>query len=162
MITAGVDLGARKAAISLHDGKITWVGHLEVPKTTRARELRTLAAWSEKILRVADFVFVEEPLVGRGVRASLQIAHTAGAVLSCLKDDIYSDFVAVKSWKKDTVGNGNASKEQVAMWLKSSHPSYHQQCAGNQDRVDAVCIGLHGVRIGDRSRELANPGRLHL
>lgn len=155
---AGVDLGARKAAIAVfHDGKLGYVGDLEVPKTTRARELRTLAEWSFGYLKVCDFVFVEEPLVGRGVRASLQVAQTAGAVMSSLGGllDIKSDLTPNKAWKKALIGNGNASKEEIKSWLVNTYPSYAALCGSSQDRVDAACIGLYGVLVHDRASHLA-------
>lgn len=157
MIIGGVDLGGRKAAVSIFvDGVLTNVAALEVPKTSRARELRTLAEWTFGYLKVCDLVFIEEPLIGRGVRASLQVAQTAGAVLASLGGllGVESDLIPVGTWKKDVIGNGSANKEMVSLWLKSSHPSYAVQCADNQDRIDAICIGLYGVQLRDRAEHL--------
>lgn len=159
MIIAGVDIGGRRVAVSIFvDGVLTNVTDLEVPKSTRARELRTLAIWAGDNLRVCDLVLVEEPLIGRGVRASLQVAQTAGAVLATLGDtvrDTRSDWVSNTTWKREVVGSGNANKEAVALWLKSSHPSYSAQCGESQDRRDAVCIGLYAVQLAERATQLA-------
>jgi len=159
VITAGVDLGGRKAAISIYqDGVLTNVASAELARSTRSRELRTLADWCFCYLRLADLVVVEEPLIGRGTQASLQVAHTFGAVLATLGDththtSVYT--VPVATWKKEVVGKGNANKEAVRMWLEETYPAYAVKCGGNQDRIDAACIGLYGVQLGHRATQLA-------
>jgi len=158
VIVGGVDLGGRKAAVAIcDDGVLHHVADLVVPKTTRARELRTLGEWCYGYLKVCDYVFIEEPLIGRGVRASLQVAQTAGAVMSALGGalDVKTDFVTVASWKKAVVGSGNADKEMVKSWLESSHPAYAALCGANQDRIDAACISLYGVQLLERASQLA-------
>lgn len=158
MNIAGVDLGGRKIAISFFDdGKMISALEYETKKSTRARELWDLADWSRNLLRLADLVVVEEPLVGRGVRSSLQLAQTAGAVLSTIGDTAThtrSQFVEVATWKKDLLGKGNATKDQVRIWLEEHYPAYAVLCGDSQDKVDATCIGLYGVRLHARSQEL--------
>lgn len=160
MIVGGVDLGVRKAAISLRsDGDLSCVEHFEVPRQHRHQELRILAEWCYGYLKVADAIFIEEPLVGRNTRVSLQIAQTAGAVMSSLGSglrEVHIDFVDNKSWKKAVIGNGNANKEDITSWLKSHHPSYAELCGGNQDRVDATCIGIYGGQLCERATQLAD------
>lgn len=159
MIIAGVDLGGRKIAISLwEEGYLSGVTSYSVPKTTRARELCDLADWSMGILRMAEFAVIEEPLVGRSIRSSLQLAHTAGAILSRLGDTkthTSSAFVEVSTWKKEVVGRGNASKDEVRSWLEATYPAYAVRCGDDQDKVDATCIGLYGAKLLDRSTKLA-------
>jgi Holliday junction resolvasome RuvABC endonuclease subunit len=155
VIIGGVDLGARKVAISIFEnGYLVDVEHFEVPKgSSRARELRTLAYWTFTHLIMCDAVWVEEPVIGRGVRASLQIAHTAGAVMSQLATVDGAEIYVVpnKEWKKTIVGNGNASKEDISSWLQRKYASYSSRCEANQDRVDATCIGLYGVAVHERA-----------
>lgn len=155
MIIAGVDCGGRKVAVSLfHDGELLRVDDLEVSRSTRPLELRTLAEFAARYFQIANFVYVEEPVVGPGIRASLQVAQTAGAVMSRVPR--HGDWVPVTSWKKEVIGRGNVGKVDVAKWLRSSHPTYADQCGRNQDRIDAVCIGLYGERIAKRSGHLAD------
>lgn len=159
MIIGGVDLGGRKAAVSIFvDGEMTNVADLTVPKSARALELRTLAEWSFGYLKVCDLVMIEEPQVGRGVRASLQVAQTCGAVMATLGGTPWShrsDWVPVATWKKEVCGKGNLDKKAVATWLESSHPAYAALCGANQDRIDATCIGLYGVLLHERAASLA-------
>jgi Holliday junction resolvasome RuvABC endonuclease subunit len=155
-VVVGIDLGARKAALSVfHEGELASVGSLETPSAmSRAKQLSTLAEWSREYTKVATHVFIEEPLVGRGVRASLQIAQTAGAVMATL-EHANARFISNTAWKKALLGNGNANKEMIETWLKSSHPVYATLCGSNQDRIDATCIGQYGVQLLERADQLA-------
>jgi Holliday junction resolvasome RuvABC endonuclease subunit len=159
VITCGIDLGVRKAAIALLDnGEVTNVGHLELPDAMdRATQLRTVAEWTIGYTKVAEQVFIEEPLVGRNTRVSMKIAQTAGAVMATLGTPFTARayFVDNKTWKKAVVGNGNASKEKIAEWLSATYPAYATLCEGNQDRIDATCIGLYGALLHDRAQALA-------
>jgi Holliday junction resolvasome RuvABC endonuclease subunit len=75
------------------------------------------------------------------------ISQTAGAVMAFLAEQsIPVELVNVKHWKKELIGNGNASKEDIAMWLSSTHPVYSAQC-DDQDQRDATCVALYGWQI---------------
>lgn len=91
-------------------------------------------------------VFIEEPVLAgvRNIRTTIQIAETVGAVLS-VRFPTY--LVPVPSWKKDTIGKGNASKDQIRDWLTAEHPRYAALCGGSQDLVDAACICLYGQSV---------------
>lgn len=95
-------------------------------------------------------VFIEEPLVAgaRNIRSGLKLAEAVGVIIaavSCYTDRCY--LVPVASWKKGTVGNGSASKQDVALWLSQYHPSYAAHCDGSQDLADACCIARYGVGV---------------
>ncbi len=62
--------------------------------------------------------------------------------------------VNVMAWKKDIVGKGNASKDEVAAWLEVHHPDYYEQCHGDQNLVDATCVALYGRLVMDRAEVL--------
>ena len=155
MIVGGIDLGVRKSAYSIFvNGKMTHCADLTVLQHNRNRELSRLAWWTRESLKVCEFIVIEEPLVGRSVRASLQIAQTAGAIMTMFPET-RTELVPVSTWKKEVCGKGNADKQFVRKWLEAEHPSYAALCGCNQDRVDAACIGLYGVQLADRSRQLA-------
>jgi len=126
-----------------------------VHPAVRPKELATLTTTMIDACKGANYVFIEEPLVGRGVKASMQISQVAGAVMAMLGNHgIHTELVNVKTWKKDICGNGNASKEDVDMWLSTTHPSYAEACGDDrhrQDNVDACCIGLFGVATLERA-----------
>lgn len=156
-VVAGVDLGGRKAAVSIYkDGVLMSVDHYEASaKLTRQMALHQVAEWVYKKLLPVDYVFIEEPLIGRGVRASMSVVQCAGAVMSRLAEHrVY--LVPVSSWKMATHGKGNADKKAVQSWLKRVHPAYASLCGSNQDRFDATCIGLYGVQVVRKQALLAD------
>jgi len=99
-------------------------------------------------------VFIEEPLVAgrRNLRTALQMAQVVGAIVGMVVEwtnRVY--LVPVSTWKVNTVGKGNASKEDVAGWLTRYHSVYAAACDGRQDLIDACCIACYGRRVADDS-----------
>lgn len=169
MITVGVDLGVRKAAVTvLCEGESVTSKAYESKATLRSTQLSQVALWVQALVNLyqADAVYVEEPIAGRSVRTSLHIAQMAGAVLSSLDDLHNGDGVLTRcylvsntAWKKLLIGNGNASKEMIRKWLDVEFPSYAAKCDEDQDRYDASCIAIYGERqqlLAARIRESAD------
>lgn len=161
--TAGLDLGGSKIDISLWKGdELFRLRHIEA-KGSRARVLSDITQMllgTEGIFDI-DYFFIEEPIVGRGVRASMQLSQTLGAILCKLGDRELQDrveLVPVTRWKQHVVGKAHADKEFVANWLKENHPDYHERCDGSQDLIDATCIGLYGSRVVAQSRSIELTG----
>ena len=113
-------------------------------------------AWPDEDIAV----FCEEPVSAgaRNLRTYGQLAMSVGAILS--GTTLYTPkcyLVPVSKWKMVTVGSGNASKEQVALWLNRVHPSYALDCAGSQDLIDACCIARYGLSVMADSLLLSAP-----
>lgn len=142
MRVGGVDCGGSKVAIALLEEGQLYTHVLVSKQNDRHGALRDIGKFVSLFLNRCDVVYVEKPLVGRGIAASLQVAQTAGAVMSHLSVPSY--FVPVQTWKKAVTGNGNAPKGLVGNTLEELHPSYSQLCGGDQDLVDATCIALYG------------------
>lgn len=162
MIVAGVDLGVRKAAIAILDGpNMLYVGAFESKAVSRSTQLHEVAAWVLKhcIEHKVEAVYVEEPLVGRSTRVSLQIAQTAGGVL-CTLDHLGHlsgpYLVSNTSWKKEVTGKGAGKdiKKHIREWLDEMFPGYAAQCDGDQDQYDATCIAIYGERQQRLAAEL--------
>ena len=140
----GIDLGMRKVDIVDIDRGVFL--HYETPKTERTIELRALAGYL-RVLEADGLLegtkWVEAPVVAgaRNIQATIAIAQTSGVVHATLSD---THQVAVSSWKKRTVGTGNADKAAVKQWLASTHPDIHRLCGDSQDLIDAACIALYG------------------
>jgi Holliday junction resolvasome RuvABC endonuclease subunit len=131
---------------------------LEVKRTDRNSELLELRRQLEYVLRYDDdpVIYCEEPVVAgaRNLRSTILVAETVGVVLA-LNARVH--LVPVSSWKKATVGNGNASKADVTEWLTREHPSYASECHDTQHREsqdlrDAAAIYLYGKDM-DSSRQ---------
>lgn len=145
----GVDLGTRKVNLIGFDGPILrTIADIVAPPSSRGEELDHIRAEIETITYYDSepVIFVEEPPKVRNMRTFLHLAQTCGAVMS-LPCPTYC--VPVASWKKATVGKGNASKQEVSTWLRENYGAYYDLCGADQDRVDATCIGLYGQQIVD-------------
>ena len=165
----GFDLGTRKwsaGKATESNGKVK----LSDPYTViapegmnRADQLWILmaSARSHILLNAPDIVVVEEPLQGNNRKYSLQIAEVKGAVLAGVASaiekiphNVYVTGANVKTWKKDVLGNGNATKTDIATFLTEHYRVYSAVC-GNQDELDAGCVAIYGARIQSRARLLS-------
>jgi Holliday junction resolvasome RuvABC endonuclease subunit len=165
----GIDLGVHKIAMALFINNeladaISWEAPYNIPRDRQLRELAGVA-YDWGLGHDADQIWVEEPLMGNNHKYSLAISELKGAVLSHLNVlrsrgcDIRT--VNVSSWKREVVGKGNATKEQVSNYIDATHPDYAPFCDGDQDRIDACCVGLYGLRISARADglRLAEPSQ---
>jgi Holliday junction resolvasome RuvABC endonuclease subunit len=139
----GIDLGARK--VSMVDIDQMFSHHVEVPRSERGKEL------GEMFRLVSQFgltgtVWVEAPVLAgaRDIQATISVAQMSGVVHAALPE---AHQVAVASWKKRTIGNGNADKDSVREWIDRVHPELTPLCRGNQDLYDAACIALYGRTV---------------
>lgn len=89
---------------------------------------------------------IESPIVGRGgPRATIVQAFTSGAIQGALFDvGVEVSLANVSSWKKQVVGNGRASKEDIANFVGLRWPAFFSQAEGSQDLADAICIARYG------------------
>lgn len=164
MRVSGVDLGARKASVATYNidtaGLVTLINVTSflVHPSQRGHELAILSGMVTEVCKDDNYVFIEEPLVGRGVKASMMISQTAGAIMAALAGcGVQTEMVNVKTWKMQVCGNGNAAKHDVRLWLEQTYGAYADQCGEDQDAIDACCIGLFGVRTVRIAHDLADP-----
>lgn len=145
-MTVGVDVGGRKIAIVSHDAGV--FASYELKKIDYPRFRKEARAWLEGYVGFLEdpHWVMEAPVVAgvRNLQSTIRVAQTFGLV-ACVVPGV--EEVAVSSWKKATVGNGNASKLQVRQWLDDKHPVAARMCRGNQDLYDAACIALYGERL---------------
>jgi Holliday junction resolvasome RuvABC endonuclease subunit len=164
LMVAGVDLGGSRIAVSYFQGKELLDLHLAY--YDQKDRPQALFYTLDQIIKnpnysLTDYFFVEEPIVGRGVRASMQLSQMLGAFayeLGCRYMGEKLQLVPVTTWKQHTVGKAHATKEEVSSWLSTNFPVYSDRCGGNQDLVDATCIGLHGARVVEDARSVELTG----
>lgn len=98
--------------------------------------------------------FVEEPVVGVGVRATLVQALVSGGMQVALHEYGFTvHIVSNTRWKKELGLGGHAKKEAIAGFIDTEHPLFTAGCRGDQDLYDATCLALYGagvVRSGQR------------
>lgn len=154
MRISGVDLGARKASVATilvtaeGEKSLSDVMSVIAHPTTRPDELKYVANAVCELVSHSNYVFIEEPLVGRGVKASMSLSQTAGAIMARLAEENPTasvQMVNVKVWKKKIIGNGNAGKHDIKLWLEEHYPGYSDECGTDQDAIDACCVALFGV-----------------
>jgi len=156
----GVDLGIHKVSCAVYrDGGLVQAStHPASDLEGRGRQLRELGRYCYDLglSHDLDHVWIEDVIIGNNRKYSLQLAQTLGAVLCYLAGLPGVDVRTVdnKAWKKALLGNGNAAKEQIRDYIHVSHPQYAPFCDGDQDRYDATCVGLYGLRILDRASSL--------
>lgn len=148
MLVWGADLGIRSLHLVGFDQLTNrYQTHsVVVPKmSSRSAELRELTNAAIELVG-NDRIFAEEPpLAGsRNIRTALALSQVAGAVLSRVGAVVY--LVPVSAWKKQVVGKGNATKDEVADWVKHHHHTLFEMCEGDQNKLDAVCLMLYGTQ----------------
>jgi Holliday junction resolvasome RuvABC endonuclease subunit len=160
-VTVGIDLDSRSIAISVVVGDRYPAAHVErivTPRhiTERAAILRYLRDELEHHYSYFrdQRVFVEAPVLAgaRNIQSTIKVAGVYGLTLATVGSWSPIIETPISTWKKHTVGTGNATKDQVAAWLKANHPEKSIQCMGDQNLVDATCIALYGLHhqlVGD-------------
>lgn len=100
------------------------------------------------------FVFLERPLMGKfNPLATIVQCFVSGAVQSaCCEALVPVILVQNKSWKKNVVGNGNATKPQIAMWVQDNWAEVYDLAGKDQDLLDAAGINRHGKMMEDRPK----------
>lgn len=168
-VVFGIDPSSKKMAIvALYDDQvITKVVHART-NLTQAASLVDLGSGVAEFCGDTMFnlglengpvvFYMEEPVVGRNIKSTVVQAQAGGAVMYSLYDNFAEPIFQVnnKTWKKDIVGNGNASKDMVGLWLLQNHKPLYDLTGGDQDLIDATCIALYArekVELGKRIRQ---------
>ena len=150
-MSIGIDCGGSKiAVVTVTDEQVTDFGVWEAdPDAHRGVQLYEMGKhlthrWYTKS-RLHD-VWVEAPLVAgvKNLQSSLKVAQSTGVVQAALYN---VRQVAVSSWKKHTVGSGNADKNGVREWVQENHPQVYALLGHSQDLIDAYCIARYGEVI---------------
>jgi hypothetical protein len=144
----GIDYGVRSAHIAIITDKDLTVHTISTDKLdSRQDELIYIRSKIEQFLSDIDIVVIESPVLAgpRNLQVLISMSQVCGVLLtSCTPHTAVT--VAVASWKKEIVGKGNASKEEVANWLEKYYPDFYNKCQ-RQDHIDATCIALYGKLI---------------
>lgn len=153
----GVDLGIHKLAMFGWDGDIPFADVTTVdPGFSRATQLHILAGAVHDMCSFHDVnsLWIEDTLVGNNVKYSIQLAEVKGAVMSATALHADVRLVNVQTWKKSTVGGGNANKDSIRDYIHVAHPAYAPLCGSDQDLYDACCIALYGRSVMERAKDL--------
>jgi Holliday junction resolvasome RuvABC endonuclease subunit len=152
---AGIDLSAQAidaVFLDLDSDAATWTRYpLKGPGDSfdacrRVHEVLPFRSWWGDNGVIA--IGFERPFM-KGQRATRSLSRIQGAVLACLPSQMLVTELSVGTWKKATVGNGNATKDDVARWVAATIAVGHDAMPNNQpilngdwpqDALDAYCI----------------------
>lgn len=93
-------------------------------------------------------VWVERPTGARD-KTPYILVQASGVIIAAVYEalgGVPTFEIPVSTWKRDIVGNGNASKAAVAQWVAQHIP------VESQDEADAYCIALAGRGLLEQSR----------
>ena len=146
----GIDVGMRKLAYGWPAWKQSQEIHITPGKHTRSQELAMLSKWVADRIPPGVRLWIETPYVSNGSArnptTSLHMAETVSAILTAQPWDVEPQYVAPNTWKAAVVGNGNAPKAEVGLWLSNYDLDLYAACEDDENRVDAMCIGLYGQK----------------
>ena len=156
MNLAGVDLGVHKVALA---GFVSGDYHNTVWQTLATNRSLQLHELAMSVRDTFGFwhihqVWIEDTLVGNNRKYSIQLTEVRGAVMAALAMDFDVRLVNNKTWKKQIVGDGNASKDSVRDYIHVTHGAYAPLCGSDQDLYDATCIALYARHINDQAQDL--------
>jgi len=162
MKVMGIDLGISKVAWSIWEEDVLVGTHAFISthshRPWQLRECaRHISLMNQRLM--PDHIWIEDTLIGNNKKYSIKLSQTMGAVLSEIyrsHDKIFT--VNVSTWKKEVIGSGHASKEDIQSYLYSRDSAYAVLCGNDQDRFDAACIGYYGVLIANRAGAMADSG----
>ena len=147
----GIDIDSRKFGIVCID-KGFYIGerfHLSLCKNVddRIAELydeieRLLIMWAP------NKVYIEEPIYIQNFKTTKAISETVGNCKSlCRIHKIAFETVPNKTWKKEIIGNGNCSKEDIKEFIIKKYPKMKYK---EQDVYDSFGLALYGVKRNEK------------
>ncbi len=127
------------------------VYHKEKGRIAEDRILPLLAEFESVVggwlFENVDWVYIEAPVGGRNIGALRSQAYVIGAMRYILyTNDIRHSLVDSGTWKKQVIGGGKATKEEIAAFVVSK---WDVGTDLQQDVYDAACIAQFG-RIARR------------
>lgn len=162
MRVMGVDLGIKKAAFSVwEDDILVYTDAFESHALDRASQLDQVSAWLfiSDIRAQADYIVIEDTLIGNNRKYSIRLAQMMGACLAALAEKGDHILLAnVGHWKKEVLGNGHADKVAIRSYVNEMSMAYSALCGDDQDQFDAACIGYYGVLLTQRLGDTADAG----
>ena len=142
----GIDIGKRRLALGWPYAKQSASIDLNKPGI-RSQELSLLASWlRETIPSINVRLWIETPYASHGKagsQAGLDLSETVGMIMAAAAWDQVT-MVGQSTWKARVCGSGKLQKLEVADWLAINHPDLFEKTMDDEDRIDAMCIGLYG------------------
>ena len=161
MKVLGIDPSSSVSSLALVEGKEllkTWLWVKDKSKSD-AQNLFNYYEWVKRVVNnpfggtIAPMACVEFLRVTRNAEASRKISHyQAASVIACKESGIVIIEAAATSARKEALGKGNLSKEEVHAAIKAMFPDFKFKASnrGGMDETDATVLGLAGPGLAER------------
>lgn len=159
----GVDPSSRKlaavvSAIGYEDAVYTRVKTLPQDKPTSClMAFEWMRALVEEQSSTDVYVFIELPVLGRGGPGStIPQAQVNGALLAGgQRAGADVNLVNNARVKKEVVGRGNATKDDIRDWVRQDWPSLYADIESDQDLCDSAMIYVYGKKVVEHRDHIA-------
>lgn len=142
MRVAGIDPDTKAITIVIFSERAPDLWRAEVKGRRAEDRIQQLYALLSDLLLGVDWAYIETPVMGVNAKALRDQAQVVGMLRYHLwMSGISHSLVDNGTWKKAVLGNGHASKEEIAAYaqrvlgIDKGHP---------QDVYDAACIAHYG------------------
>lgn len=145
----GVDCSSKRLAFVKLQGRDVWqcVVNAKGSWTERLAILADGARAEFEQLRNTEtqpcLVYIEEAPLGRSYRSSTEVSYVIGVtIVEAIRAGHVVVPVNVSTWKKQTIGAGNADKALIKEWATEFifKPAGVDPLPAEQDLYDAACI----------------------
>jgi Holliday junction resolvasome RuvABC endonuclease subunit len=149
-LVAGCDPSSKKLAVvvSHPDGRVTTHVWQSTNKKWEPSSCLSASEWIRCEFARMDpgTIWIEDPVVGRaGIRSSVVQAFVSGAAQAAFQSLGWTvQMVNVQRWKAVVVGNGHASKDDIASAVTQHWPDAARITSSDGDLTDAAAIALYG------------------
>lgn len=156
----GADIGGRKVSIAfceldIPSREVVYTNQLEIQSFTSDKENQAdvwadIYGWltivlEDEMLDHNCFGWVETPPYVRNHKVTTLLSGTYGVVMCTLA---YQGFLVegarVQEWKKEVVGAGNASKDDVGVAVRNE---WEVDGDITEDEADALAIMTYGIKV---------------
>jgi len=154
----GVDPSSRKIGVTVfEDGKPYWIDSVHLKSNDISQRCLDAFNWFQTLedalpsTNESKVAFIEGTVVAgaRNLQSTIKQAYVSGPIQACLLINGYDvSLVPIGTWKKLTVGTGNATKEQVSEFVRLRWPAVHASAGGNQDILDSCAIASLPTECG--------------
>jgi len=146
----GIDCSSKAVHVVVLDGKEQLIDKFKWESKLKTADARFLDIVDQiyknlSILKDTKLVCVEDFIWARNnPHATRTITAVIYSTIYFLHHyDIKANKVPIGRWKKESVGKGNASKDEVKLYAQSK---WDKDTFDEQDYADAACIALYGLR----------------
>jgi len=119
--------------------------HKDIPAIQKRYTLYHAARTAFANLPYRTMLVIEEPLALKNGKTTRLLSMACGVIEAASYDQggIYVYYADVSQWKKEVIGNGNADKNMIKMWVTLNMGLTFDE----PDYYDAAALSIYGHRL---------------